>query len=440
MTLASRTRTPLIVVGLGYGDEAKGATVDALAASIPDTVAVARWSGGAQAAHNVVHGPRHHTFRQFGAATLLDVQTFLMAPMMLDPLMLAVEAHELAQLGITNPLSLLTVDAACLVTTPVHRALNRARELERGTARHGSCGLGIGETVVYDLACRAGAHAGDLIGNFAAPGNVVPGAQALTAGTLDDKLSTIRALDELLAYAAPLIESVDDPDGLLDFGTVHSIAVEMQRIASDLRIMNGNAHVFDALHSGTVIFEGSQGVLLDENRGFHPHTTWATTTPLALRSTLRQAGFEPYTLGLTRSYSTRHGAGPMPTESDTVTVTEPHNGTEIFQGAWRQGHLDLVALRYAAAASGGVDGIGVSHLDHIQPDVVTSWGPGYDDTLMGLTASPLSPARTRLAATARPEYAVTDGEAGLLAHIEDAAGAPVVLTADGARRTDRSFR
>ncbi|MFZ2242157.1 MAG: adenylosuccinate synthetase, partial [Gordonia amarae] len=66
---------PIIVVGLGYGDESKGATVDYLASTIRDTAAVVRWSGGAQAAHNVCHGPRHHTFRQFGSGTLRGVRT-----------------------------------------------------------------------------------------------------------------------------------------------------------------------------------------------------------------------------------------------------------------------------------------------------------------------------------------------------------------------------
>ena len=66
-----RARQAIVVVGLGYGDESKGATVDYLASVLDDTVAVVRWSGGAQAAHNVRHGPRHHTFRQFGSASLL---------------------------------------------------------------------------------------------------------------------------------------------------------------------------------------------------------------------------------------------------------------------------------------------------------------------------------------------------------------------------------
>ena len=143
---------PIVVVGLGYGDESKGATVDYLASTIGDTAAVVRWSGGGQAAHNVCHGPRHHTFRQFGSGTLRGVRTIARAPMLVNPISLATEAAELAVLGVGDPFGLLTVDANALVTTPIHVAMNRAREIARGAARHGSCGEGVGETRAYALA------------------------------------------------------------------------------------------------------------------------------------------------------------------------------------------------------------------------------------------------------------------------------------------------
>lgn len=87
MTLTTAPRQTIIVAGLGYGDESKGATVDYLAAALPDVVAVVRWSGGAQAAHNVRHGHRHHTFSQFGSGTFCDVRTILRAPMLVNPIL-----------------------------------------------------------------------------------------------------------------------------------------------------------------------------------------------------------------------------------------------------------------------------------------------------------------------------------------------------------------
>ncbi|MFL1382300.1 adenylosuccinate synthetase, partial [Nocardiopsis protaetiae] len=114
-----------------------------------------------------------------------------------------------------------------------------------------------------------------------------------------------------------------------------------------------------------VVFEGAQGVLLDEWHGFHPHTTWSTTTtanPLAL---LAEAGADARRIGVVRSYTTRHGAGPFPTEAPGLAalLPEAHNGTHPWQGAFRVGHLDLVAHRYALAATGGVDSLVVTHAD-----------------------------------------------------------------------------
>ena len=66
----------------------------------------------------------------------------------------------------------------------------------------------------------------------------------------------------------------------------------------------------------TAIFEGAQGVLLDEWRGFHPHTTWSTVTlHHALAMVEESDAEEVCTLGVTRAYMTRHGAGPLPTWS-----------------------------------------------------------------------------------------------------------------------------
>src|SRR5690606_11864129 len=71
--------------------------------------------------------------------------------MLVDPLALAAEADHLRAVGVPDALDRLTVDEDALLTTPYHRAANRARESARGAARHGSCGMGIGETMAYSL-------------------------------------------------------------------------------------------------------------------------------------------------------------------------------------------------------------------------------------------------------------------------------------------------
>src|SRR5262245_22309476 len=143
----------IITVGLGFGDEGKGATVDFLTRRLEADLVV-RYCGGSQAGHNVeLPDGRRHTFSQFGAGTLAPdpPRTFLGPNVIIDPLALTREAAHLTELGVRDPMRLLTIHPRCLVATPGLRALNQLREMSRGDAKHGSCGQGIGETRSYWL-------------------------------------------------------------------------------------------------------------------------------------------------------------------------------------------------------------------------------------------------------------------------------------------------
>ncbi len=121
--------------------------------------------------------------------------------------------------------------------------------------------------------------------------------------------------------------------------------------------------------AGTMLFEGAQGVLLDENYGFAPYTTWSTTT-FANAETLTQEN--AYTgqvlkLGVTRAYATRHGAGPFPTEDPQLAsfLPEPHNTWNDWQREFRVGYYDLVAARYARDVVGELDYLAITHADRL---------------------------------------------------------------------------
>ncbi|MFD7657969.1 adenylosuccinate synthetase [Actinosynnema sp. NPDC059797] len=353
----------VVVVGLGFGDEGKGAVVDALCHD-RETVSVVRFNGGAQAAHNVVADGRHHTFSQFGSGTLAGVPTHLSRHVLVEPIALATESRELAALGVRDPLRLLSVDAGALLTTPLHVLANRAREDARGEARHGSCGKGIGETVWYSL--LAGARPGDVVEHQEVIGT--PGAPP-RVGDCADPAALRRKLDALARFYEPLI------------GAGPSVAelVSLYRdFAGAVRITRGD-EVGRLAERGRLVFEGAQGVLLDQHHGFHPHTTWSTTTPANARDLL--GGRPAAVVGVTRTYQTRHGAGPLPTEDPAVAARFPerHNATGRYQGAWRAGHLDAELLEYAVAACGGVDGLAVTHLDATGLEVVPRRGGSPED-------------------------------------------------------------
>ena len=332
----------VIVADLGYGDAGKGTVVDWLCS--PDgggpVHTVVRFNGGAQAGHNVVTPDgRHHTFAQFGSGTFTPgVRTHLSRFVLVDPLALAAEAEHLASAGVPDALGRLSIDRDALLVTPYHRAANRAREMARGKNRHGSCGMGIGETASYALAHPADAP---RVSDCAAP------------RTLGRKLTNLR--DYLTSQL-----------GQLDVPARAGLCDAYRAFATTVPLVD-SGYLRRLLRSGRAVFEGAQGILLDEWRGFHPYTTWSTTTFGNAETLLAEAGESAIRLGVTRCYMTRHGPGPFVTEDPTLEIPEPHNhqGTESgrWQGRFRTGHLDAVALRYAADVSGSVDAVALTHLD-----------------------------------------------------------------------------
>jgi adenylosuccinate synthase len=361
----------IITIGLGFGDEGKGATVDFLARRLEADLVV-RYCGGSQAGHNVeLPDGRRHTFSQFGAGTLAKAsgppRTFLGPNVIIDPLALIREARHLTELGVHDPTGLMTIHPRCLVATHWLQALNRLRELSRGDARYGSCGQGVGEARSYWLKYgEDSVFAGDL--------------RHLDRLRHKLELQRQRTLLELQDF----IDRID-ADVLHEFGLWE---LNAEAVAGDLHDALPDGLAIDATTPAfrTAIFEGAQGALLDEYRGFHPFTTWNTVTPHHAWELVQAMDVEAVAvLGITRAYTTRHGEGPLPTFSAEFTKRQqdPGNLWNRWQGGIRCGWLDLPLIRYAAAVAGPLDGIVVNHLDQVQQG---DWW--ICDTYRNLTLSP----------------------------------------------------
>jgi adenylosuccinate synthase len=403
----------IVTVGLGFGDEGKGATVDFLTRSSGAELVV-RYCGGPQAGHNVqLPDGRRHTFSQFGAGTLAGAQTWLGPRMIIAPAAMQPEADHLRTLGVTSPFSTLSAHPGCLVSTYFHVCMNRLRETARGDARHGSCGLGVGETRNYWI--RYGQDA-------------VFARDLRDRGTLVDKLSLLR--DRFLLKMQELARVDDELSAQLHNFSPAREADELRRAAEELSL----AERMPSSH--TTVFEGAQGVLLDEWKGFHPHTTWSTVTPHHALEIIEEHGIADTTiLGVTRAYSTRHGAGPFPTWSPDFTLDDPGNPKNAWQGSIRFGPLDLVLLNYAASVC-DIDGIVVTCLDQLpsRPQFCTAYAD-TDRIAVPRTLAEQSQLTTTLeSAVPRLIESTTDG---ILAAIENVA--PVVMTADGPTHVQRKL-
>ena len=413
----------VIVVDLGFGDAGKGVVTDALVRTL-GARAVIRFNGGAQAGHNVVTPDGlHHTFAQLGAGTFVPgVQTHFSSHTIVHPLALAIECTELASIGVGDALARFSVSPRARVVTPFHQAACRIRERARGAGRHGSCGVGIGE-VMRDA--------------LAAPDD------AIEVRHLYD----VHSLRRLLERARERLRAEIEPLGRFEESRVFDEPVtDFIGALPALRMIDDDA--FMASIDGPVVFEGAQGVLLDEWRGFHPYTTWSTCTfdnaleivragqPLELTR-----GREVQRIGVLRTYATRHGPGPFPTER-ALPVVERHNGHGAWQGGFRTGDLDIALLRYAIAACGGVDGLAVTHLDALPAlspwRVCVAHRPDDRDGHLFKNGTPivgrfrdLDHQSALTEALRRVTPVVTEPSGHPMKWIEAALGAPVVVTASG---------
>lgn len=413
-----------IVTGLAFGDESKGSTVDFLARQ--GKTVVVRHNGGPQCGHNVVtKDGLHHEFSQFGSGTLAGATTFLSKFMLINPLNMVREADHLIELGETDIWQRTFVDEEALVITPYHTAYNRLEEEARGDGRHGSCGQGVGAAMWQDVSN---------------PACTLQVKHLCLGPGLPDRLEKQR---EYLMQCAARNGHTHGPhfEALCDSTLTQWLAERYRNWYTWTHIVHsGHLKTMMASHEHTV-FEGAQGVLLDEWYGFHPFTTWSTTTPENALTLCDEAGFfgEIKRLGVMRAYMTRHGPGPFVTEDPAVSFSEPHNSDGPWQGGFRQGHLDLVALRYALKVCGGVDQLVVTHLDRTDSWKYCTWYGGDHDLPVSKKKGDLDYQAdlTKMLGNWTPTYADPVSTDALLPLIEQELGVPVGLASYGPTAADK---
>lgn len=343
--------TYVILAGLGFGDESKGANCEYMCIN-RNAKLVIRYNGGPQAGHNVLTPDgKHHTFSQFGSGTFIPgVRTHLSKYMLVDPLAMETENRHLVNQGVPDAMNRLSVDPRATIITPIHVLLNRIREQNRDE-KHGTCGCGVGEAVAHRIACPE---------------------YTLTVSDLMNP-NTVRAkLWEMYFYAIYELESigVNPADYAVTMAKSWWLRTLVGRYTSWIsRISVEPDQAVCWSTQSDIVFEGAQGVMLDETLGTAPHNTWSNCTFDNAKAIIEENSRpgEVYRVGCLRTYYTRHGAGPFPTESpDLDILEEPHNSSSNVQGKFRRGHFDPVLARYAIQAVGGLEGIFLSHADKIK--------------------------------------------------------------------------
>jgi adenylosuccinate synthase len=312
------------VVGLQWGDEGKGKVVDYLAGGYD---AVARFNGGSNAGHTVVIGDKRHTFHLIPSGALKGKELLVGAGVAVDPVVMSEELSFLPN----SVREKLMVDGRCSLVSPMDKELDRSLEEMRGASAIGTTKRGIGPS--YALrALRLSPRVSDLAGAF-------------------DFASLISFYGKFGLNPAGLLAWAQQSNRLLA-GLAGDVGARVEEVCDK---------------GGSVIFESSQGTLLDLIHGSYPFVTsthtLASYIPAALGIPPSYSG-EP--LGVMKCYTTRVGGGPFPTE-EKAPVADAIRSIGNEYGATtgrprRVGWLDLVALRYAIRLN-GVKNVAVSKLD-----------------------------------------------------------------------------
>lgn len=330
----------LMVVGGQWGDEGKGKVVDLLAAHFS---VVVRYNGGHNAGHTVRFDDRRFALHLVPSGIVHpDVQCYLGAGMVIDPIALVTELDRLADEGVSHMGRLFVSPRATLIL-PTHGRLDSAREGALGDARIGTTGRGIGPSY-QDLAGRRGLRAFLL----AAPTRLRAEAGALMAQHVrelallhgDHGFDLADALDRLAAAAA-------------------RIAPLLREVGPEIRRHVGAGD--------EILFEGAQGVLLDLTWGSYPFVTSSSCLP---GSAATSCGVGPRLLGpvigIMKAYVTRVGSGPFPSElDDEIGEQLRERGAEVGTTTGRPrrcGWFDAVAARYAVDVA-GIEAVALMKLD-----------------------------------------------------------------------------
>jgi len=328
-----RHKTAQVVIGAQFGDEGKGRVTDHYAAEVGDDGIVIRFNGGAQAGHTVVtpDGLRH-VFSHVGSGAFVGAATFLSRFFVSNPILFLKEKESLAAKGVEPTIY---VDPQSPVTTPYDMMINQIVERERGGDRHGSCGVGFGETIER---------------------NLIP-TYALTVADLADRSALATKLDLVRReYAPARLARLGFADAFARNADLFRSDAILEHYVEDARRFVEAITVADArtaTHGRYPLFEGAQGLLLDQDRGFFPHVTRSNTGLRNVLTLAEELDLERIEVTyVTRAYSTRHGAGPLPhelPEKPYPGVVDATNIPNAYQGTLRFGWLDLNVLRRAIA-------------------------------------------------------------------------------------------
>jgi len=333
-----------VVIGGQWGDEGKGRIIDLLAEKAH---IVARYSAGNNAGHTIINDLGEFKLHLVPAGIFREDKICLIGNgVVVDPEELLKEIEHLEERGVKVKGRLFLSDRAH-VLMPWHRLIDLKDEELRGKGAIGTTGRGVGPAFA-DKVGRAGIRVADIA----------------------DREALSNILDFLVPYKNAVLEKLYETDGVSAEAVLDEYADYGQRLAP--YVADTNVLIHRALEDGdNILLEGAQGALLDLDLGTYEYVTSSVPSSLAAGAAVGM-GIGPThidtVLGVYKTYCTRVGNGPFPTEllDETGNMLReggprPEYGSTTGRPR-RCGWFDAVAARFTAQAN-GIGGAALTRLD-----------------------------------------------------------------------------
>ncbi len=333
----------IVIIGSQWGDEGKGKVVDLLANRFD---IVSRYQGGHNAGHSVYVGDKAFVLRLLPSGIIHEETVCVLGNgMVIDPIAFFEEVDQIAAKGISITPERLKVSSRAHLIMPYHRALDHTSEERLGNEKIGTTLRGIGPCY-EDKAGRRGIRVAD----------------ALVPEVLKERVErNLAEANRVIAiFGREPLRSDDIYNHILELAErLRPFVCETSKFFADARRENMK-----------ILLEGAQATLLDVDHGTYPFVT--SSNPTAGGASVG-TGIPPHhisgVLGIVRTYATRVGEGPFPSEmlEDEEAIAEliRKRGNEfgsVTKRPRRCGWFDAVATRYAAELN-GFDSLALTKID-----------------------------------------------------------------------------
>lgn len=309
------------VIGANYGDEGKGLYTNFFAEIGKNEKSphlTVRFNGGAQAGHTVLNkqNMKRHVFNHIGSGTFHGADTALDEMFVVNPMIYVNEKQRFSEKHRISYPSIY-VHRNCLVTTPYEIVINRIKESNRRAngSQHGSCGVGFGETAKKNV-------------DRSIPSLRIE--DCFYTSSIKKKLKEIEEYTfdiELPNYYKP---AAFERAGFSESRCLDAFVEDVKSFMKDTIKLDEHGMVNfikQKASCSSVCFEGAQGLGLDMDQGYFPYVTYSNTGIKNLLKYFKE-GLDINLHYITRSYLTRHGAGPV--ENDKKPLFEVCDTTNVY--------------------------------------------------------------------------------------------------------------